>query len=107
MQSIHNHNKLTFSCSQFSLVCKSDYLVDLSTTIYMIGSALGAVLITPLSDRFGRKPVLLLSLWIQGIVGIGVAFVQSYIAFVITRFIVAFLNMVSKGCCVSCVVLLF
>ncbi|WAR19209.1 S22A4-like protein [Mya arenaria] len=79
--------------TDFDLVCKNDYQVDLSTTIYMIGSALGAILITPLSDKYGRKKVLLVSLWIQGVFGIGVAFVQSYIAFVITRFVVALLNM--------------
>ncbi|KAH3846054.1 hypothetical protein DPMN_088347 [Dreissena polymorpha] len=79
--------------TEFNLVCDNDYLVDLSTTIYMIGSALGAVLMTPLSDKFGRKKVLLGSLWAQGVVGVGVVFVQSYVAFVILRFAVAFLNM--------------
>ena len=70
-------------------------MVDLSTTIYMIGNSLGAVLITPLSDRFGRKKVLLGCLWIQGVIGIGLAFVNGYILFVCLRFLIGFLNMVN------------
>ena len=72
-------------------------MVDLSTTIYMIGNSLGAVLITPFSDRFGRKWVLLISLWIQGVIGVGLAFVNSYALFVCLRFFIGCLNMVSTG----------
>ena len=70
-------------------------MVDLSTTIYMIGNSLGAVLITPFSDRYGRKWVLLISLWIQGLIGIALAFVNSYPLFVCLRFCIGCLNMVS------------
>lgn len=69
-------------------------MVELSTTIYMVGSALGAALISPLSDRFGRKLVMLICLWIQGALGVIVAFVNSYVLFVIIRFFIGFLNMV-------------
>lgn len=68
--------------------------MELSTTIYLIGNALGAVLISPLSDRYGRKRVMLACLWIQGALGVGVAFVQSYVMFVVIRFFIGFLNMV-------------
>ena len=86
----------TFLISQFGLTCDKNYQVELSTTIYMIGSALGAALISPLSDRYGRKVVMLICLWIQGVLGVAVAFVNSYVLFVILRFFIAFLNMVSS-----------
>lgn len=76
-------------------MCDYDYLVETSTTIYMVGNAVGAVTLTSLSDRFGRKYVMLLMLWIQGIIGFGAAFANSYILFTILRFFIALLNMVS------------
>ena len=84
-----------FIVFQWNLVCDKDYMVDLSTTIYMIGNSLGAVLITPFSDRFGRKWVLLISLWIQGVIGVGLAFVNCYALFLCLRFFIGCLNMVS------------
>ena len=76
-------------------MCTLDYMVDLSSTIYMIGNAFGAIIITPLSDRFGRKWVLLITLWLQGIIGVCVVFSGSIAVFSTLRFFVGFLNMVS------------
>ncbi|XP_046357182.1 organic cation transporter protein-like isoform X2 [Haliotis rufescens] len=79
--------------SEWDLVCNKNYLVELSTTIYMIGSASGAVILTPFSDRFGRKRLLLSCLCIQAVIGFAVAFVQNYVAFTLLRAVVGFLNM--------------
>ncbi|XP_067664620.1 organic cation transporter protein-like [Haliotis asinina] len=78
---------------EWDLVCDRNYLVDLSTTIYMIGTAAGAVILTPFSDRFGRKILLLTCLAIQAVIGFAVAFVQNYVAFTLLRAVVGFLNM--------------
>ncbi|XP_062584316.1 organic anion transporter 3-like [Saccostrea cucullata] len=80
--------------TEWDLVCDNNFLVDLSSTIYMVGNTLGALCLTPLSDKFGRKWVILGMLWIQGAVGIGTAFASSYAMFTVLRFFIAVLNMV-------------
>ncbi|XP_048735991.2 solute carrier family 22 member 4-like [Ostrea edulis] len=79
--------------SEWDLVCDDNFLVDLSSTIYMVGNTLGALCLTPLSDKFGRKWVILVMLWIQGAIGIGAAFSSSYVMFTVLRFFIAVLNM--------------
>ncbi|KAK3802250.1 hypothetical protein RRG08_004538 [Elysia crispata] len=79
--------------SEWDLVCVRAYLNELSTTIYMIGSMMGALLITPLSDKFGRRLVLLICLLSQAVIGLCVAFSPTYAIFTILRFIVGFFNM--------------
>ncbi|XP_033750349.1 organic cation transporter protein-like [Pecten maximus] len=102
-----DHNK-TQSCSngwqygnqfestiltEWDLVCDNSYLGDLSTTIYMVGNTCGALLLTPISDKFGRKKLILFLLWIQGVFGVATAFSNSYTLFTVLRFFIALLNM--------------
>ena len=47
----------------------------------------GAVICTPLSDKFGRKPVFLISQWVMVIVGVANAFAPNYYAFAVLRFV--------------------
>lgn len=77
---------------EWNLVCDNNYLVDLSTTIFMAGVLCGAVLITPLSDKYGRKKVLFPCLWLQGVLGIGLAFVTDFVQFAVLRFFIGILN---------------
>ena len=63
-------------------------------TIYMIGTAIGALTLTGMADRFGRKKILLLCLILQTVIGSGVSFVDSIVLFTTLRFFVGFLNMV-------------
>ncbi|GFS02943.1 solute carrier family 22 member [Elysia marginata] len=79
--------------SEWDLVCVRAYLNELSTTLYMVGSMMGALLITPLSDKFGRRLVLLVCLLLQAVIGSCVAFSPTYAVFTILRFIVGFFNM--------------
>ncbi|KAK3588633.1 hypothetical protein CHS0354_021503 [Potamilus streckersoni] len=79
--------------TEWDLVCGKEYLVDLSTTIYMIGNSCGAALLTSLSDRFGRRLFILVCLFVQAAIGVGVAFVDSIILFILLRFFVGFINM--------------
>lgn len=80
---------------QWDLVCDDNFMVDLSSTIYMVGNTVGALCLTPLSDKFGRKWVILSFLWIQGVIGIATAFSSNYIMFTVLRFFIGLLNMVS------------
>ena len=47
--------------SQFDLVCDREYLRSLSTSIFFIGTGVGAVVSGIISDKYGRKLTLLLS----------------------------------------------
>lgn len=82
-------------CRQWDLVCGRNFLVELSITVFMFGATVGAMLILPLADRFGRKTVMLACLFAQAIIGSATAFVDNYILFTALRFLVGMLNIVS------------
>lgn len=54
---------------------------------YLIGLALGQLLVGPLSDRFGRRRLLLLGLLIFSLAGIGAAFAQDSVALLTLRLV--------------------
>ena len=73
-------------CLQWNLVCDRAYLKDLTQTILVVGAMFGAMLCTTLSDKFGRKPIFLLSQWAMVIVGVANAFAPNYYVFTVLRF---------------------
>ena len=52
----------------------------------MVGGLIGIPLCAVSSDKFGRKPVFLLSLWAVVIVGVANAFAPNYYVFIVLRF---------------------
>jgi len=74
------------SCFQWDLVCDHAYLKDLTQTIFVSGVMFGSIFCTILSDKFGRKPVFLSSLWAMVVVGFANAFAPNYYVFVVLRF---------------------
>lgn len=55
--------------SEWSLVCDSSYLRTFAETVFLLGVASGGVISGYLSDRFGRKRLLFLSVVLQTIFG--------------------------------------
>jgi len=82
-------------CVQWDLVCDRSYLKDLTQTILFVGMMFGAVICTPLSDKFGRKPVFLFSNWAMVVVGVANAFIPNYYVFVLFRFFTGLLREVT------------
>ncbi len=82
---------------QFDLVCNKWYLVSLSTTIYFCGVMLGGLIFGSLSDRFGRKPFLLVCIYVPIAIWVGIAFANSYILFACLRFLQGVFMQVSTG----------
>ncbi|XP_028415937.1 organic cation transporter protein-like [Dendronephthya gigantea] len=80
--------------SEWDLVCDDAYKSSLATTIYFCGVLVGGLLFGALSDKFGRRPVLLFCVYSPIILGIMISFIRDYIAFVILRF---FLGVVLQG----------
>ncbi|XP_072297414.1 solute carrier family 22 member 4-like [Eucyclogobius newberryi] len=53
--------------SEWELVCDNAWKVPLSSSLYFVGVMIGSFVCGTLSDRFGRKPVLFLTMAIQTI----------------------------------------
>ena len=53
-------------------------LVQLTFSVFLIGFAIGQLIVGPLSDRFGRRPVLLGGMAIYGIMSLGAGLCLLY-----------------------------
>lgn len=73
--------------TEWDLVCSQAYLSSLATTIYFCGVMVGGLVFGHLADKLGRKPVMLVSLLLPVVVGVGTSFATSYWMFVAFRFI--------------------
>ena len=71
--------------------------IQLSITLYLIGLAIGQPLYGPVSDRFGRRPVLLAGLALFTVAGIATAAAPGALTLVIAR------NLQSIGACAGLV----
>lgn len=68
------------------LVLASDK-VGLPTLLNLCGYVVGALILSPLADRFGRRDMLLVTLIITGLGSLFTAFVQDYTTFIVARVI--------------------
>jgi DHA1 family bicyclomycin/chloramphenicol resistance-like MFS transporter len=61
----------------------------MTVSLYMVGIACSQIVMGPLSDRFGRRPVLLAGLGLMAIASIGGIFAQSLPQLIAARFLQA------------------
>ncbi|XP_072517549.1 solute carrier family 22 member 6-A [Salminus brasiliensis] len=73
--------------SEWDLVCKLRPLKQMSQTIYMGGVLTGAIIFGGLSDRFGRKALLIWSYFQLAVLGSFTALSPSYLAYCTFRFL--------------------
>lgn len=73
--------------SEFSLVCSWKPLKQMIQTIYMGGVLAGAIVFGGLSDKFGRRSILIWTYLQLGILGCSSALSPSYSAYCIFRFL--------------------
>ncbi|NWS99673.1 S22A7 protein, partial [Mionectes macconnelli] len=83
---VYDHSQLTSTIStQWDLVCEHRGLNQATATFFFIGVTMGAVVFGYLSDRFGRKTMLLLSLVCSVAFGMLSAASVSYTMLAVTR----------------------
>ncbi|KAM8947273.1 solute carrier family 22 member 7 [Pelodytes ibericus] len=71
--------------TQWDLVCEKKGLNQASATFFFMGLTVGSVICGYLSDRFGRRWILLLSFLISSVFGVVSAFSVSYMMFSLCR----------------------
>ncbi|XP_055029182.2 solute carrier family 22 member 7 [Misgurnus anguillicaudatus] len=85
-----NSTFISTLATQWDLVCDNRGLNKAVATIFFVGVMFGAVFFGGLSDRFGRKPMLLVS-YVSGMgFAVASAFSSSFIMFAVLRFFTGF-----------------
>lgn len=79
-------NQIT-AVQSFDLVCDRAPLQASADSIMMVGVLIGSYVFGDLSDRFGRKPIFILSLTIQVIFGLITAITPDFITYSICRMV--------------------
>ncbi|XP_056407649.1 solute carrier family 22 member 7-like [Hyla sarda] len=83
-----DYDRTTFystTVTQWDLVCDKKWMNQAAATIFFMGLTTGSLICGFLSDRFGRRNILLVSFLVSAVFGVISAFGASYIMFSICR----------------------
>ncbi|XP_078516575.1 solute carrier family 22 member 6-A-like [Lissotriton helveticus] len=86
--------------TEWNLVCDSRRMQQMAQSIYMAGVLLGAVVFGGLSDRYGRRALLIWSYLQMAVAGSAAAFSPNYISYCIFRFLT---GLALSGIVLNCV----
>ncbi|XP_074128851.1 steroid transmembrane transporter SLC22A24-like isoform X1 [Sminthopsis crassicaudata] len=89
--------------TEWNLVCDSKSLKSLSQMLFLIGILLGFLIMGYLSDKFGRKWILILSYFLFAVFSTGAAFAQEVLVYNCFRFLIGFFMTGILLCCSSLV----
>ncbi|XP_055297513.1 organic cation transporter protein [Sitodiplosis mosellana] len=72
---------------EWDFVCDKRWMISIAQSLYMLGTFTGAITLGGLADKVGRKAIFCWSAVLQLILGVGVAFIPSYIPFLVVRYL--------------------
>uniref|UniRef100_H3CWW9 Solute carrier family 22 member 6 n=1 Tax=Tetraodon nigroviridis TaxID=99883 RepID=H3CWW9_TETNG len=103
---IYDNSSFTSSLAmEWDLVCDRKSLPKMTATVFFLGVMLGAIAFGYLSDKYGRKSVLLVSYVLSTVMGFASAFANSYVLFSVLRFFTGFsltgISLISIVLCVE------
>ncbi|KAM9466317.1 solute carrier family 22 member 15 isoform 1-T1 [Clarias gariepinus] len=78
--------------TEWYLVKEEAYKVSLAGSLFFVGVLVGNVLFGPLSDKIGRRPIFLISLFFEMLFAYGSALAPSYELFALSRLMVGLMN---------------
>lgn len=81
---------------QWDLVCDGAARSEFAQTLIMLGQAVGAAIFSPLSDRFGRKPINIIARTLYMIAGVTAMFSPSIGVFSVYRLLIGTFQGVSN-----------
>ncbi|XP_036621361.1 solute carrier family 22 member 10-like [Trichosurus vulpecula] len=88
---VYDQSSVTSSIvTEWDLVCDSRNLKSFSQSIFLAGILVGYLILGNVSDRFGRKRLLLPSYFMMAVSSTGVAFAQSFPVYCCLRFLLGF-----------------
>ncbi|KAM6972480.1 solute carrier family 22 member 7a [Aplochiton taeniatus] len=83
---VYDHSQFTSTtATEWDLVCENKKLNQLLATFFFIGVTLGAIIFGHLSDKFGRRSMILVSFTASLVLGTVSAFSVSYVMFAVVR----------------------
>ncbi|XP_015680830.1 solute carrier family 22 member 6-B-like [Protobothrops mucrosquamatus] len=84
----YDHSTFTSTIvTEWDLVCNLQPLKSLAQSLFMAGVLVGAFILGDLSDRFGRRLILIWSLLMVAAMGTGAAFSNSFLTYCVFRFL--------------------
>ncbi|XP_046711607.1 solute carrier family 22 member 15 isoform X5 [Silurus meridionalis] len=78
--------------TEWYLVKEEAYKVSLAGSLFFVGVLVGNVLFGPMSDKIGRKPIFLISLFLELLLAYGSALAPNYELFALSRMMVGMMN---------------
>lgn len=85
--------------SEWDLICNRTYLASLAQSIMQIGILTGSVIFGYISDRYGRKPSVLISLFFEVVFVAASAIVPNFEMFLACRFLIGVMVGGTMLCC--------
>ena len=75
--------------SEFDLVCEREKLLSIGQTVYFFGQLCSGPMFGVLTDRFGRKPMLIAAMLMMALSGLGSGLIPNFEMFLVFRFFTA------------------
>lgn len=91
-QTITFKEEVSSIVTEWNLVKQEAYKVSLAGSLFFVGVLVGNVLFGPLSDKIGRRPIFLISMFFEMLFAYGSALAPSYELFALSRLMVGMMN---------------